>query len=94
MANVTTLERMGTGESIPMDSEVTQNGEYPVKSSGIYAAIQSVAVDNATVETAGKVKMAENVAEAEGDNPTAAEFKALLDALISAGLMAEAEPEP
>jgi hypothetical protein len=34
---------------------------------------------------------AANVAEASGDAPTAAEFKALLDALIAAGLMAAGE---
>lgn len=42
----------------------------------------------ATASSAGVVKMAENVAEAEGSAPTAAEFKALLDALIAAGIMA------
>lgn len=43
----------------------------------------------ATKTALGGVKMAENVADAEGDAPTAAEFKALLDALIAAGIMAE-----
>ena len=42
----------------------------------------------ATAEKAGTVKMAANVAEAAGEAPTAAEFKALLDALIAAGIMA------
>ena len=32
-------------------------------------------------------KIAENVAYAAGANPTAAEFKALIDALIAAGFM-------
>ena len=42
----------------------------------------------AAAETkAGVVKMAAAVAEAAGDNPTAAEFKALLDALKAAGIM-------
>lgn len=36
------------------------------------------------------VKIAENVPEAAGEAPTAAEFKALLDALIEAGMMEEA----
>jgi len=44
----------------------------------------------ATETTLGLVKMAANVAEAAGSAPTAAEFKALLDALIEAGIMAEA----
>lgn len=42
----------------------------------------------ATTEAAGIVKMSANVAEAAGSAPTAAEFKALLDALIAAGIMA------
>ncbi len=47
------------------------------------------------IETGGKlkigaaeIKQAALVAEAAGANPTAAEFKALLDALKTAGLMA------
>lgn len=43
----------------------------------------------ATESTIGLVKQCANVAEAAGDNPTAEEFKALLDALIAAGIMAE-----
>lgn len=43
---------------------------------------------NATKEVAGLVKQAEAVAEAEADAPTAEEFKALLDALKAAGIMA------
>lgn len=42
----------------------------------------------ATAAALGGVKQAANVAEAEGEAPTAAEFKALLDALIAAGIMA------
>lgn len=49
-------------------------------------AIDSVAA--ATATTVGGVKVAASVAEAAGANPTAAEFKALLDALIAAGVMA------
>ena len=45
---------------------------------------------NATISVAGVVKMLANVPEAAGANPTAAEFKALLDALIAAGVMASA----
>jgi hypothetical protein len=43
---------------------------------------------NATAVAAGLVKQAAVVAEAAGATPTAAEFKALLDALKAAGLMA------
>ena len=42
---------------------------------------------NGTIKFAGLDKKAENVAEAAGQNVTAAEFKALLDALVAAGLM-------
>lgn len=48
---------------------------------------------NATTAAAGLVMQAANVSEAAGANPTAAEFKALLDALIAAGVMAEAPQE-
>ena len=43
---------------------------------------------NATAAAAGLVKQAAIVAEAAGAAPTAAEFKALLDALKTAGIMA------
>jgi hypothetical protein len=47
----------------------------------------SAVMPAATKTKAGAVKMAAKVAEAAGDAPTAAEFKALLDALKAAGLM-------
>lgn len=43
---------------------------------------------NATAATAGLVKQSVNVAAAAGEAPTKAEFDALLDALIAAGIMA------
>lgn len=43
---------------------------------------------NANKSTAGIVKQCAKVPEAAGANPTKAEFKALLDALIAAGIMA------
>ena len=43
----------------------------------------------ATTSKAGVVKMAAKVNEAAGSAPTAAEFKALLDALKDAGIMSE-----
>ena len=49
----------------------------------------TAAIPTATTGRAGAVKMAAAVAEAAGDNPTAAEFKALLDALKTAGIMAD-----
>lgn len=42
----------------------------------------------ATKTALGGVKMATKVAEAAGSAPTAAEFKALIDALVAAGIMA------
>ena len=44
-------------------------------------------VPAATKTKAGAIKMAAKVAEAAGSTPTAAEFKALLDALKAAGIM-------
>lgn len=49
----------------------------------------STAPSAATKTKAGVVKMAAKVNEAAGTEPTAAEFKALLDALKDAGIMAE-----
>ena len=46
--------------------------------------------DVATTDKAGLVKKAANVAGASGSNVTKAEFKALLDALIAAGIMEDA----
>lgn len=57
-------------------------------SSKLYVPTYPVLPEEATAEAAGIVKQATNVAEAAGEAPTAAEFKALLDALIAAGIMA------
>lgn len=56
--------------------------------SKLYVPTYPVLPEEATAEAAGIVKQATNVAEAAGAAPTAAEFKALLDALIAAGIMA------
>lgn len=50
--------------------------------------IAGAEIPSASLAAAGVVKMAENVAGASGSNVTKAEFKALLDALIAAGIMA------
>ena len=47
----------------------------------------TAAIPSATKTSAGAVKMAAKVSEAAGSAPTAAEFKALLDALKAAGIM-------
>jgi len=50
----------------------------------------SVTFPAATTEAAGIVKMAANVAKAASTAPTKAEFDALIDALVAAGIMASA----
>ena len=62
-----------------VDGDLEVSGSVSLGSSGSLPA--------ATAAKAGAVKMAASVAEAAGDNPTAAEFKALLDALKTAGIM-------
>lgn len=89
-----TVIRQGCIVPQTVETEVTENGRYPVTGEAVFNAVSGSAVGPATEETAGTVKMASNVAEAAGEAPTAAEFKALLDALIAAGIMAEPEPEP
>lgn len=49
---------------------------------------QDAVLTPATTEAIGAVKQADLVAEAAGENVTKAEFKALLDALKAAGIMA------
>lgn len=49
---------------------------------------QNAVLTPATTEAIGAVKQAALVAEAAGENVTKAEFKALLDALKAAGIMA------
>ena len=51
---------------------------------------QDAVLTPATTEAIGAVKQAALVAEAAGENVTKAEFKALLDALKAAGIMATA----
>lgn len=51
---------------------------------------QDAVLTPATTEAIGAVKQATLVAEAAGENVTQAEFKALLDALKTAGIMANA----
>ena len=51
------------------------------------------ATANATTTAAGVVKQSANVPTAAGDNPTAEEFNALINALISAGIMASSTPQ-
>ncbi len=48
----------------------------------------TAAMPAATADKAGAVKMGAAVADAAGEAPTAAEFKALLDSLRAAGIIA------
>ena len=52
--------------------------------------IVSANIPDAGADVKGLVKQGAAVAEAEGANPTAAEFKALLDSLKAAGVIASA----
>ena len=57
-------------------------------SSKLYVPTYPVLPEEATTEVAGIVKQATNVAEVAEGAPTADDFNALLDALITAGIMA------
>lgn len=72
----------GAGDTVEVKIDST--------TSKLYVPAYPVAAGEATVEAAGIVKQAVNVPEAAGETPTAAEYKALLDALIAAGVMAPA----
>lgn len=84
MANKTENRRQGCG-NITIDTEVTENGIYPVEGKGIYAAINAAVGGMA----------AENVAHTDSSSPTAAKcaatINAVIDALVAAGLMEEPE---
>lgn len=61
--------------------------------SKLYVPTYPVVPEGATTGTAGTVKQAVNVALAEGEAPTKAEFDALINALINAGIMAAANEQ-
>lgn len=73
----------GSGDTVEVKIDAT--------SSKLYVPTYPVLPEAATTETAGIVKQAVNVPEAAEEAPTAVEFKALLDALIEAGIMASGE---
>lgn len=58
--------------------------------SGLPSGGDSYVLPAATTSALGGVKMAAHVASAAGENVTAAEFEALLDALEAAGIVAGA----
>lgn len=73
-------EASGVGDTVEVKIDTA--------SSKLYVPTYPVLPEEATVEVAGIVKQATNVAEVEEGAPTADDFNALLDALIAAGIMA------
>ena len=96
MANKTENRRQGCG-NITIDTEVTENGIYPVEGKGIYSAINAAKPGNATAAEAGLVKKASAVADVDtGEDATAAAnataINAILAALRTAGVMETPTP--
>lgn len=60
------------------------------KLDGIAAQANKYTLPNATTSSYGGVKQAANVAKVVGEAPTKAEFDALIDSLVAAGIMAGA----
>lgn len=73
------------GSNTVIGGTITVTGTLDV-SAGTIAGIPE-----ATPTVEGTVKQSANVADAAGETPTAAEYNALLAALIAAGIMADAE---
>ena len=71
------------------DGDVITKEKMNNLETGVETANQGIPV-TATTAKAGIVKQAATVAEAAGENVTAAEFKALLDSLKTAGILASA----
>lgn len=88
VAGAATATALGGIKAAASDAGDTVEVKIDATSSKLYVPTYPVLPEEATAEAAGIVKQATNVAEAAGEAPTAAEFKALLDALIAAGIMA------
>ena len=71
------------------DGDVITKGKMNNLETGVETANNGIP-SNATKSKAGLVKQAALVPEAAGESVTKAEFKALLDALKAAGIMASA----
>lgn len=78
-------------------TDITEDGTHKFmtdteksKLSGIAENANNYVLPNANTSAIGGVKQASAVSEAAGENVTKAEFKALLDALKAAGIMASA----
>lgn len=83
-ANATTL---GGIKASPNGAGDTVEVKINSSTAKLYVPTYPVLPEEATAEAAGIVKQAANVQAAAGEAPTAAEFKALLDALKAAGIM-------
>lgn len=68
-------------------NELVIGGKITFKKGAKVDNLPPAALPAATKTVKGAVKMAAKVSEAAGSAPTAAEFKALLDALKAAGIM-------
>lgn len=88
VAGAATANALGGIKAAASAAGDTVEVKIDAASSKLYVPTYPVLPEEAIVEVAGIVKQATNVAEAAGEAPTAAEFKALLDALIAAGIMA------
>ena len=80
------------GSSLSSAAKVAMNGITFIKSNGQVDAY-TYTLPAASASEIGGVKKAEAVAYAAGDAPTAAEFAALIDALVASGALT-APPEP
>lgn len=88
VAGAATANALGGIKAAASAAGDTVEVKIDATSSKLYVPTYPVLPEEATAEAAGIVKQATNVAEAAEEAPTAAEFKALLDALIAAGIMA------
>ena len=77
------------GEKTVIGGEIVVEGKITVADGG---EVEGITVE-ATTETAGIVRQAANVALAADEAPTKAEFDALINALVEAGLMADMADE-
>lgn len=65
-------------------------GTLKIESGATVTGIKATMLPSASTSAKGVVKQGVAVANASGANPTAAEFKALLDSLRDAGIIASA----
>lgn len=73
---------------VVIDKTLTKAGQAgEAKAIGDALATKLEQIPQATTEALGGVKQSVNVAKAVGEAPTKAEFDALIDALVNAGIM-------